>query len=148
SGTQPKLIDIPGAPPTVKWSPARDAKPEFKPGDTFVKINEATIGSYRDIDSALARYAGQPIDVTVERTNAKSPDNEKDAAGERRPIESIVIKVLPTARRDFGFVMPLGRITAVQTGSAADKAGLKIGDRILSINGQPVGNPLTLEDRM
>lgn len=147
SGAQPKLIDQPGAQPTVKWSPARDAKPDFMPGDTFVKINETTISSYRDIDSALVRYAGQPIEVTVERS--KSTGTQKDADGEQPPSkDSVVIKVPSTARRDFGLVMPLGKITAVQKGSPAEKAGLQVGDHILLLNNQPVGNPLTLDERL
>jgi regulator of sigma E protease len=50
--------------------------------------------------------------------------------------------------RDFGMVMSLGPITAVQKSSPATSAGLEVGDRIVSINGEPVGDPITLENRL
>jgi regulator of sigma E protease len=50
--------------------------------------------------------------------------------------------------RDFGLVMTMDPISAVQPDSPAKTAGLEPGDKILSIDGQPVGNPITLPDRM
>src|SRR5262249_24349691 len=135
-------------PPTVKWSPAREAQPRFERGDTIVQINDMTIGTYRDADAALARYTDEPIRVTVRRTPLPSSARRNDGKQQENPAETVSIAVEPTARRDFGLVMPLGSITAIQRDSPAEKSGLHVGDRILSINNQPVGNPLTLDSRL
>jgi regulator of sigma E protease len=44
--------------------------------------------------------------------------------------------------------MKMGPITAIQEHSAAAAVGLKRGDQIVSIDGEPVGDPLTLPERM
>jgi regulator of sigma E protease len=141
-----QLVGDPGEHPTAPRSPAREAQPEFKPGDTLVRIGDRQIKSYRDIDSALARYAGEAIEVTVNRASPKK-GQEPGAVQQPEPI-SETIKVQPTVRRDFGLVMALGPITAIQKGSPAETSGLKIGDRILSLDGKPVGDPMTLESRL
>jgi regulator of sigma E protease len=141
-----QLVGDPGEHPTAPRSSARDSQPEFKLGDTFVRINDRGIESYRDIDSALARYEDEPIEVKVSRLQPKA-DQKRD--GEQN-LEAITdtIKVQPTVRRDFGLIMPLGPITAIQKGSPAEVSGLKVGDRILSVDGKGVGDPLTLESRL
>lgn len=135
---KPQLADRPGSPATVPHSPAAEADPKFKPGDTIVQINQMPTESYRELDQALAQLADQPVDVTVERV----------APEINQPPEKLVIKVEPAALSDFGIIMPLGSITAVQKNSPAEKAGLQVGDRITTMDGQPVGNPLTLEHRL
>jgi len=149
SAARPKLIDESDSLPTVKWSPAREAA-KFDRGDTLLQINELPIHSYRDVDAALARYVNQPIEVTVERKPPKPAQGDPPENGADRQIapQKAVVKVEPTIQRDFGLIMPLGAIAAVQKDSPADKAGLKIGDRIVSLDGQNVGNPLTLETRL
>jgi regulator of sigma E protease len=66
-------------------------------------------------------------------------------ARQGKPVE---IPVEPTSMRDFGLVMTMDPISAVQPDSPAKTAGLEPGDKILSIDGQPVGNPITLPYRM
>ena len=44
--------------------------------------------------------------------------------------------------------MKMGEITAIQAGSPAAAAGIKPGDRITQIDGGPVGDPMTLPDRL
>ena len=44
--------------------------------------------------------------------------------------------------------MKMGPITAIQDHSPAAEAGLKAGDQIMAIDGHPVGDPLTLPERM
>jgi regulator of sigma E protease len=44
--------------------------------------------------------------------------------------------------------MASGAIGAVQANSPAAKAGLKQGEKITEVDGKPVGNPLTLDDRL
>jgi regulator of sigma E protease len=48
----------------------------------------------------------------------------------------------------LGLVMSLGPITAVQKDSPADVAGIQAGDKLLAIDGEPIGDPLTLGHRL
>ena len=77
------------------------------------------------------------------------PSNEAQAwvAGERRP--RLGIRVLPVElpaflRREAGTA---GLVVAgVETGGAADRAGLLVGDVLLAIAGKPLGEAVTLLD--
>lgn len=141
----PKLVDRPGFQPTAKFSTARKAMPAFEPGDKIVKVNDITVDSYRDLDKALAKYIDQPIQVTVERPTAAGKSDQKAPDTEAKKV---TITVEPSPLRDFGMVMPLGPIKAIQKDSPAEKAGLKAGDKIVAVEGKPVGNPMTLENRL
>ncbi|HEY2883299.1 MAG TPA: PDZ domain-containing protein, partial [Pirellulales bacterium] len=152
SEAAPELINQPEIKPTVRNSPARNAEPKFEPGDRIAKINDMPIANYRDLDRAMVKFQDDPIHVTVERTSS-DPEHlapAKDAHGnpEKPPIKTVEITVQPAPRRDLGLVMSLGPVVAVQANSPAEKAGIKVGDRIVSVNGQPVGKPVTLGEKL
>jgi regulator of sigma E protease len=48
----------------------------------------------------------------------------------------------------FGIELEMGPVKVVQAGSPAAEAGIKAGDRILKVDGEPAGDPLTLPDRL
>jgi regulator of sigma E protease len=50
--------------------------------------------------------------------------------------------------RWLGFTVQMGKIVALQKDSVAQRAGFRVGDKLLSFNGQPVGDPLTLPQRL
>jgi regulator of sigma E protease len=145
SAADPQLIDRPGFHATAKFSPARQAVPALEPGDMIVQINDTPIHSYREVDQALTKYIDEPIQVTIARSTDKKGD--KPAAREES-AKQFTVTIEPTPLRGFGLIMPLGPITAVQADSPAAKTGLQIGDRIIAIDGKPVGNPFTLEHRL
>ncbi len=138
---KPQLLDRPGYHAAARYSPAGEAKPEFKPGDTIVAINKTPVQTYREVDHLLAQLANQSIEVNVHRASGKSD-------GEKQNGEEMVVKVEPAALRDFGLIMPLGPITAVQKNSPAEEAGVQPGDQIFSIDGKDVGDPMALEQRL
>lgn len=144
-----ELISPEKGKPTVKYSPARRATPEFEPGDRIVRINDIPVTSYRDISRALAKYVDQPIQVTVERVESDETTDEKksEKKSAAKPVE-VAITVEPAPVRDVGLVMTLGDVTSVRAGSPAAAAGIEKGDKLVSIDGQPIGNPLTLEARL
>jgi regulator of sigma E protease len=150
SAQDAQLIDRPGFHATFPFSAARRSTPAFEPGDTIVQVNDTPVHSYRDFDRALAKYIAQPLEVTVERKAEQGSANDSSA---KRPdgnetAKKVTITVEPTPLRDFGLIMPLGPIKALQKDSPAEKAGLQTGDRIVAVDGKPVGNPFTLESRL
>ena len=78
--------------------------------------------------------------MTVQRT----PVDSQDKAA--KP-EVMTIDVAPNPIRELGLEMEMGEICAIQKDSPAALAGLKRGDIIRMIDGQPVGDPMTLPDR-
>ncbi len=128
--------------PVVEPSPASSANPKFEGGDRIVGMSGSRIASQLDVETALMQSWGRSTDVAVRRS--KSSDNKTDKV---RP-EEIQTNVDAAPLRDFGMVMSAEPISAVQQNSPAAKASLIPGDRLVSLNGQPVGNPLTLPARM
>jgi regulator of sigma E protease len=62
--------------------------------------------------------------------------------------EKLMVTLPPQAVRTTGLVMTTGPIKAVQDDSPAAAAGLKPGDMITAIDGEPVGDPLALDQRL
>ncbi len=89
------------------------------------------------------------LPITADRTSASPRIAKNEQPGEQESeVRPATIEVDPTPLRDFGLIMTAGPIVAVQDKSPAAKAGIKSGDRLESIDGKPVGNPLTLPERM
>ncbi len=127
------------AEPTLPFSPAGEAK-VFEGGDRIVGADGREIRDYRDWVGVLASKFDQPLEVTVER---KQKDDKSNSSPER-----VTGKVAPNPMRDFGLVMTMGPIKSVREGSPAAAAGLLAGDRIVAVDGQPVGDPLTWPQRL
>jgi regulator of sigma E protease len=127
--------------------PLEKASEDFLPGDRIVSITPgARTGSSvaEDDDSELtavetkqlyqlrhaeAKYADRMLTYTVERTDQKS-DDSRASAGSRQ----VQIVVPPAEVRSIGLWMAMGPIRAIQIGSIAEKAGLKVGDVIQSVD--------------
>ena len=143
------LVDDAEIKPTLKNSPARKAEPPFESGDRVVKINDVPIETEIEVERALLRFADEPITVTVERAVDKLASVKKaDNAEAADKVKTAEIKVDPTPLRGFGLQMTMSPISAVQPRSPAAEAEIHAGDRLISIDGQPVGDPVTLPIRM
>jgi regulator of sigma E protease len=112
---------------------AARAEPSFAGGDTIRAVDGQPVATYAELVAALSRAADQPVKLTVGRTAG---------AGD-------VDIVLPPQRRlTTGMAMTPLAIKHVQEGSPAAAAGVRPGDRLLAVGGEPVGDPLTLDDRL
>ncbi|HEV2972009.1 MAG TPA: site-2 protease family protein [Pirellulales bacterium] len=136
--------------PTIPDTSAAKATPEFKAGDTIKFIRRTSdrgkegesnqfvkqpVGDYQRMQEILATFADHPLDIYVERTDGASPGTS---------ATEVKINVLTNPMRVLGLVMGMGPIAAIQKNSPAEAAGFKVGDRIVSVNGQRNIDPLRL----
>ena len=113
------------------------AKPALEPGDTVRTIDGAPVKTYAELLAELSRKPSATVTLGVDRV----------VAGAAKP-ERVEITLPPQPRRTTGITIGPARITAVQEGSPAAAAGLEAGDTIVTIAGEPAGDPLTLDDRL
>jgi regulator of sigma E protease len=129
--------------PTVPGLPAAAAG-KFKPLDQIVAVDGKAVENQLQWEAQLVTHADQPIRVTVLRK--KEGD---DGSLPNAPAERATIDVAPNPIRSLGLVMEMGEITAVQSGSPAEKAGLKPHDRFQWAD-DPTSppDPMTLPNRL
>ena len=75
----------------------------------------------------------------------------KEAGGkEAKPedTEKVQVTVPKSPMKQFGLIMEMGPIAAVQTDSPAAKAGIQAGDLLKTIDGKPVADPMRLPDEL
>jgi regulator of sigma E protease len=110
-------------------------------GDLITSIDGSAVRTFDDLRRALGNKGGKEVTLGLERDGralqlklvaAPSEEGEPDRTRGR-------LGVSPDPR------VPL---VGVPAGSPAERAGLRSYDRILSINGQPVENLVTLERRL
>ncbi len=133
----------------LKETPAESAG--VKPGDVVVAVSERPVVDTRTLQRYIGRArVGEPVSVTVLRggegrrrlsiTVGGMPD---DVAAERVAVEFGFVVREPEPQPELGGARPPGRpvvVVAVVPRSQAEAAGLKTGDALLEINGQPVSS--------
>ncbi|MCR4415046.1 MAG: site-2 protease family protein, partial [Thermoguttaceae bacterium] len=127
--------------PSLPGSAAAKAQPRLLGGDKLVKIGDTVIADYADVHRQLALHPEEPLTVTVERL---ATDGGTPAA---KPGH-IATVVGPQPMLWLGIEMGIGPIVAVQDDSPAASAGVEPDDLLVAIDGGPVGDPLTLADRL
>lgn len=91
----------------------------IKPGDVIVSIDGHSIDRFEDVQAAVRlNELGAPMEIAV-----------------RRGTQAITLQVSPSPLLGIGRDVP--DVSEVLAGSAAEQAGIKPGDRIKSIAGQP-----------
>ena len=129
--------------PVVPGSAAADAKGPLMAGDLIEQINGQPIENYGQLQDYLIAHAGDDLALTIGRLKH---GGGKESKAEGR--EKVLVKVATTPMRQFGLVMSMGSIAAVQEHSPAIKAGIKAGDLLRSIDGKPVTDPMRLSDEL
>lgn len=138
-GVNSALSTIVGAGGTVKHAPADSADPPLKPKDRIVAVNGVSVETEIDLRGALFRFADQPVEFLVER---------KTGSGEGETADTFKTKIDVYPQKVVGFGTAWGPVAKLKNNSPATRAGLKVGDEIISINGQPRGDMLTMDNRM
>lgn len=119
-------------------TPAALAKPAFEGGDQLLAVNGEPLTNYTQLLAVLARDPEKPLKLKVQRAGKE----------ENAPPQELEIEVGANPMKRLGLVMKIGAITGVQDGSPAAEAGLKPADFIVQINGEAIGDPETLPDRL
>ncbi len=112
----------------------------FQPGDTIVAVDGVPLP--RDeatgrvlatsLDAQVAQRITEPVTLTVER------------AAENNAMERTDVTLPANPMRRLGMVMASGPIASVRRGTLAERIGLQAGDRLITLNGESLGDPLTL----
>lgn len=99
----------------------------FRDSDCILAVNEEPVSSWTDTNMALIGHAGDPLDFRVRRgeqilTITMTPEN-----GGLEGLQSLGL--YPQQEPVVGGVAP---------GLPAEKAGIEAGDRLLSVDGEPI----------
>jgi regulator of sigma E protease len=103
------------------------AKAGFQEGDRIIKLDGIENPTWEQVEPRVALSANQAIQVTILRAGQTL---EKSVTPEAKGIEQYgtlgLVADQPTV------------ITDLEPGMPAEKAGLKVGDVIVAVNGQPI----------
>ncbi|MEL7496214.1 MAG: site-2 protease family protein [Planctomycetota bacterium] len=133
SGSQVPII---GTETVVADSAASKANPPLELDDRVLEVNNTKVQTEIDLRQILTRDANLDAVFLLERTK---DDGTK---------EQITSTMPPMPFHDFGFSTGWGTIEVMRDDSPASDAGLELGDEIVSINGLPRGDLLTLDMQM
>jgi len=107
-------------------------------GDTIVSANGRRIAHWEDLDRAVAASSGRPLRLTVAHAGAVRDVSVTARLTEVR--DPIFKDTHQTWEIGIGPQL-LPQIGSVNSGSPAEKAGLKSGDVVVAVTGQPVFTP-------
>ena len=149
-GPSSKAILV-GEPPTVAGHAAADAKPPLETGDKIIRVQGKSIvrnltdengRPYKQYNVyLLKKLLAQNWDQTVEMVVERPQENSEETT-------EVTTMLPPNPMRTIGLTMKIGQIQGIQLDSPAQAAGMQIGDLITQIDGLPVGDPFTLQQRM
>ncbi|MDA1179446.1 MAG: site-2 protease family protein, partial [Planctomycetota bacterium] len=116
----------------TKALPALQAKDRISAVDIDDTLYE--VDNVFQVEELLSLHSSSPATLHLTRKKAADPTEEK--------IETILP---PQKLLSLGITMNMGPITALQAGGPAERAGLKVGDLITQVDGQPPVDPMRLE---
>jgi regulator of sigma E protease len=122
------------------------SEPPLHDFDRIIEANGEKITGGADLMAIFAQKPLGSLNVKIERRE-RTKDGKIVEKSSKSP-EFFDAVVQPESMRELGLNMKIGPIVAIQAGSPAAKAGLQVGDTIVEVNGQSVGDPLSLSQRL
>ena len=111
--------------------------PPLEEGDTIVAIDGVDVDDHVQLTRILAKSIDKPLKLTVERENEESESTTQ-----------VDIQIDPNSRRWLGIGNRAGPIVSIQKNSPAELAGFQVGDKLKSIDGQPVDDAILIPHRL
>ena len=108
--------------------PAEEAGMEI--ADRILAINGHEVRTARDVQRELLQHPGDEVEVLLER-------------GEQRLTLSVLTEPLP--RHMIGISGLSSTVAALQADAPAQQMGLRVGDRVVAVGGQPVVSAVAIE---
>lgn len=138
SPTKPKIA-APAFPPE---SFMEAQAPDLKPDDVITAVN----GEPLPVDQRFDEIIGNDLTARLQANweDEVSLKLERPGSTPEAPSTELEIKLPPVPVKTLGLGFEMGPITAIQSGSLAEKAGFQVGDVIQTLNGQPIENALEL----
>ncbi|MAZ95859.1 MAG: hypothetical protein CMJ73_07545 [Planctomycetaceae bacterium] len=140
----PSSSRLSGTTPFYRGSAAAEASPPLQPGDLITAVDGiplAETGSPNtyyghQVLEQLAAAIDSPMTLTVQRTGIDGS------------TETVEVDLAPAPFYSLGLEMKIGPLVAIQQGSVASEVGFQAGDELVTLNGEPIGDPLTLSQRV
>jgi regulator of sigma E protease len=122
----------------VATAESRAARGGFQDGDLVLEMNGSTISSWQQFRLSLyeASLSDKSIKIVVRDRHRQIATRQLDTSGLKNVLEEKDL----VGKLGFSFWSPPAQLGEIVPGSAADKAGLKQGDRILAVDGKPVNS--------
>ena len=120
--------------------PVAQTDPLLSRGDEIVSIDGEEVSDYAQLGRVLARRVDDELTLRLRRNSA-----DTDSTSEADMFE---VPLPPLQMRWLGLSMEMGPVAAIQRNSPAEDAGFRIGDKIVSVNGEPVANPMLLPHQL
>jgi regulator of sigma E protease len=104
---------------------ARRHASQLQAGDTIYVVGDRAVATWRDVIEGLARAEDDSVLIRTSRSVVSVPI-EGDSALSRRDLLGLLDPELPPV------------VGTVEGGSPADRAGIKSGDSLVAVGGQPI----------
>jgi regulator of sigma E protease len=118
--------------------PAR-APPGIRSGDRFLRVGDTRVRDVADLVRALRSAAGHRVEVAVERPEPRRAGDLLHADLGRPLTVHVDVPADFDRLEDLGLAPASQILRDVVPGGAAARAGLRAGDRIVAVDGRPVG---------
>jgi len=122
----------------IPQAEAPAAKTELRSGDEIVSVAGAEVADWEAFAARYAAAGSEPVALTVKRTD--------EGASEPRTLE-ITVPGLGSVDA-LGVVPATVLVAAVTPDAPAERAGLRAGDLIVSVDGAPVGSFASFSERV
>ncbi len=133
-GIEPMLGTTMSADPVIAGQAAARSQPPLEAGDRILEIEGHPVANGYEMTTLLARFADQDVNIKVQR------------GGDDGQLVDILMPANPV--RSVGIELQPGPIRALRKDSPAEQAGIRPGDTLLKLDGQPIGDVFTLQLRL